>query len=56
MTRTSQLDFGEGPCADPAYQGDAKHEQFTLAEVCALPSAVLVYPDFGSPFSKSSGG
>ena len=41
MTRTSQLDFGSGPDADPAYQWDTKHKLFSLAEVGGLPSAVL---------------
>ena len=38
MTRTSGLDFG----SDPAHQWDTKRELFHLAEVCALPSAVLL--------------
>ena len=42
MTRTSQLDFGSGPNPDAAYQWDTKRELFSLAEVCALPSAVVV--------------
>ena len=38
MTRTSGLDFG----SDPAHQWDTKRELFHLAEVCALPSAILL--------------
>ena len=36
VTRTN------GPDADPADQRDTKSKLFSLAEVCALPSAVLV--------------
>ena len=39
VTRTSRLDCG----SDPAHQWDIKCELFSLAEVCALPSAVLRY-------------
>ena len=42
MTRTSRFDFGSGPDADPAYKFDTKCKLFSLAEVCALPSAVLI--------------
>ena len=42
VMRTSWLDFGSGPDGDPAYQWDTKHKLFSLAEVCALPSALLV--------------
>ena len=42
MTRTSRFDFGSGPDPDPAYQWDTKRKLFSLAEVCALPSDVLV--------------
>ena len=42
MTRTNRFDFGEDPDPDLAYQWDTKCKLFSLAEVCALPSAVLV--------------
>ena len=42
MTRTSRFDFGSGPDADLAYQWDTKNKLFSLAEVFALPSAILV--------------
>ena len=45
VTRTSRLDF-EGPDADPAYQWDTKCKLFSLAVVCALPSADLVWGCF----------
>uniref|UniRef100_A0A8C4NNP6 adenylate cyclase n=1 Tax=Eptatretus burgeri TaxID=7764 RepID=A0A8C4NNP6_EPTBU len=32
----------EAPDPDPAYQGDTKRKLFSLAEVCALPSVVLL--------------
>ena len=38
MTRTSGLDFG----SDPAHQWDTKRKLFSLAEVDAPPSAVIV--------------
>ena len=45
MTRTSRLDFGSGPDPDPAFQWEKKKRKlFSLAEVCALPSAILVLP------------
>ena len=37
MTRTSELDFG----SDPAHQWDTKRKLFHLAEVYALPRAIL---------------
>ena len=43
MTRTSRFDFALRKDPDPAYQWDTKHKLFSLAEVCALPSGVLVY-------------
>uniref|UniRef100_A0A8C4N8E9 Mediator of RNA polymerase II transcription subunit 11 n=1 Tax=Eptatretus burgeri TaxID=7764 RepID=A0A8C4N8E9_EPTBU len=39
VNRTSQLDFGVGPDADPAYKWDTKRKLLSLLEVCALPSA-----------------
>ena len=42
VTRTRGLDFGSGPDADPACQWDQKRKLFCLAEVCALPRAILV--------------
>ena len=42
MTRTSGLDFDSGTDPDPAYRWDTKLKRFSLAEVCAPPSAVLV--------------
>ena len=42
MTRTSQLDFGSGPDADPAYQWDRQRKLFSLAEGCTPPRAVLL--------------
>ena len=39
---TSSLDFVLGPNADQAYQWDTKRKLFSLVEVWALPSAVLV--------------
>ena len=42
MTRTSLFNFGSGPDTDSAYQWDRKRKLFSLAEICALPSAVLV--------------
>ena len=42
MRRTNRLEFGEGPDQDPAYQWDTKCKLFSLVEVCALPSVVLV--------------
>ena len=41
MTTTSRFDFGSGLDPDPAYQWDTKRQLFSLAEVHALPSAVL---------------
>ena len=35
-----------GPDVDPAYQCDTKRKLFSLAEVCALPSAILVLTVF----------
>ena len=43
VTRTSRLDFGSGLDADQTYQWETKHKLFSLAEVCALPSAILVF-------------
>ena len=44
MTRTSRLDFVLDPDAFLAYQWDTKRKLFSLAEVCAPPSAVpIVY-------------
>ena len=40
-TRTNWLDFGE--CPDPAYQHNTKCKLFSMVEVCALSSAILVY-------------
>ena len=40
VTRTRQLDFGSGPDSDPAYQWDSVPKLFSMAEVCALPSAI----------------
>ena len=42
MTRTSQFDLGSGLDADLAYQWDTERKLFSLADVRALPSAVLV--------------
>ena len=42
VTRTSQLDFSLGLDPDPAYQWDTERNMFSLAEVRALPSAILV--------------
>jgi len=42
VTRTRRFDFGSGPDGDPAYQWDSKRKLLSLAEVCALPSAVLI--------------
>ena len=42
MTRTSRFDFGSGLNPDPANQWDTKCKLFSMAEVCTLPSAVLV--------------
>ena len=42
VNRTSQLHFGVGPDADPAYKWDTKRKLLNLLEVCALPSAVVV--------------
>ena len=42
MTRTSQFDFAWGRNLDPTYQRDTKRKLFSLAEVCAPLSAVLV--------------
>ena len=41
MTRTRRFEFGSGQDPDPADQWDPKHKLFSLAELCALPSAVL---------------
>ena len=38
------VDFGSGPDADPAYWWHTLRELFSLADVCALPSAVLILP------------
>ena len=42
-TRMNWFDFGEDPDPDLAYQWDTKVKLFSLAEVCTLPSAVLVH-------------
>ena len=42
MTRTSRFDFGSGQNPDPDNRWDTKCKPFSLAEVCALPRAVLV--------------
>ena len=42
MTRTSRFDFSSGPDPDPACWWDTKREPFSLAEVCAPLSVVLV--------------
>jgi len=42
VTRMSRFDFGSGLDPDPASQWDAKRKLFSLVEVCAPPSAVLV--------------
>ena len=36
VTRTSRLDFGSGPEANPAYGWDAKRKLFSLAEARTL--------------------
>ena len=41
-TRTNGFYFGYDWDADPAYQWDIKCKLFSLAEVCARPSAVPV--------------
>ena len=41
-TRSNCFDFGSGPNPDPANQWDIKRKLCSLAEVCALLSAVLV--------------
>ena len=43
MTRTSRFDFSSGPNPDPAYQWDTKRKVISLVEVCALPSALVVF-------------
>ena len=40
--RTSRFDFGSGPDPDLADHWDTKRKLFSLAEVWALPNAVLV--------------
>ena len=50
VTRTSRLDFGSGPCAD---QWGTKCKMFSLAEICALPSAGLVCFSYSIRFSQS---
>ena len=52
MTRTSRFDFGSGPNPDPAYQWDTKCKLFNLAEVCALPNAVLVMKEIVTVWRK----
>ena len=44
VTRTSRFDFGSGPDPDPdpAYQWDTKRNLFSLAEVYALLSTIVV--------------
>jgi len=54
----SRLDFAAGPNPDLAYPWDTKHKLFSLAEVCAVASAVLVFPcflPFDSPTFSSLG-
>ena len=46
VTRTSQFNFGSGADADAPYEWDTKRKQFSLAKVCALPSAVPSYVHF----------
>ena len=52
MTRTSRLDFGSAPDSDPAHRCDTKRKLFSLAEVCAPPSAVLVFLFFYTRLMK----
>ena len=42
MTRTSQLNYTSGQIPDPADKWDTKGKLISLAEVRALPSALLV--------------
>ena len=42
VLRTSWFDFAKGLDPDVACQWDAKHKPLILADVCALPSALLV--------------
>ena len=42
MTRTSRFDFGSDQDTDPTFQWETKRKLFSVAEVCAPPSAVLV--------------
>ena len=42
VTRTSRLYFRSGPNTDLTHQWDTKRKLFSLVEVCALPSAILV--------------
>ena len=42
VARTSRLDFGLDTDPDPVYQWDTKRKLFTLAQVCARPSAVII--------------
>ena len=50
VKNTNRLDFDEYPDPDPAYQWDTKRKLFSLAEVSALPSAVLCYYYKKHPF------
>jgi len=52
VTRTSRLDFGSGPDADLAYQWDVKYKLFSLMEVCALLSTVLIILWFSCPIKS----
>ena len=52
MTITSQFDFGSGPDPDLAYKWDTKRKLFSLAEACALPSAVLVFLHETAPAAR----
>ena len=42
MTRINKFEFGSSPDPEPAYQWDTKRKLFSVEEVCAPPSAVLI--------------